>query len=294
MWNRGYIDQQEILRFEEIHRIVRLFAECGVSKVRLTGGEPLLRRNIAVLVKRLAGTDGIEELTLTTNGVLLEQMADELKAAGLRRINISVDSVERGNYQLVTGFDLLEKVTRGIYKAIAVGLGPVKINAVVLRGMNESQIPALAQISLYLPVLVRFVEYCPTNEYTRPAGDYVPNSEVRKIIERKFGHLSNFLAGDAGGPALYFKIRNSAGAIGFINGRSSIFCQQCNRLRLTSDGKIKPCLYSTHHYDLKELIRSGAGDQQLRELLKKVIEEKPKYTKLNSFAEEFSMREVGG
>jgi cyclic pyranopterin phosphate synthase len=290
----GYIDQQQILRFEEIHRIVRLFAECGVNKVRLTGGEPLLRRNIAVLVKKLAGTAGIEELTLTTNGVLLEQMANELKAAGLRRINISVDSVERETYQLITGFDLLQKVTRGIYKAIAVGLGPVKINAVVLRGMNESQILALGQISLYLPVLVRFVEYCPTNEYTRPAGDYVPNSEVRKIIERRFGRLSNYLTGDAGGPALYFKIRQSAGAIGFINGRSSIFCQQCNRLRLTSDGKIRPCLYSTHHYDLRELIRSGAGDQQLQELLKMVIKEKPKYTKLNSFTEEFSMREVGG
>jgi cyclic pyranopterin phosphate synthase len=141
---------------------------------------------------------------------------------------------------------------------------------------------------------VRFIEYCPTSKYTKPASDYVPNSEVRKIIEHKFGQLSPVLVGDIDGPALYFRLRNSAGTIGFISGRSSIFCQKCNRLRLTSDGKISPCLYSAHHYDVKKLIRAGAGDQVVLDLLKKILHEKSGFTKLNSPAPEFSMQNIGG
>ncbi|MHC4596327.1 MAG: GTP 3',8-cyclase MoaA, partial [Planctomycetota bacterium] len=177
-----FIERKEILRFEEIHRIVRLFVGCGIRKVRLTGGEPLVRKNIVHLVRELADIAGIEELALTTNGVLLEPIAAELKDAGLQRVNISVDSAERESYKHITGFDLLSRVTKGIYKAIAVGLTPVKINTVILRGINESQIPALAHMSAYLPLAVRFIEYCPTSKYTKPASDYVPNSEVRKII----------------------------------------------------------------------------------------------------------------
>lgn len=154
----GYIEHREILSFEEIHRISRLFVHCGIQSVRLTGGEPLVRRNIVHLVQKITATTGINEVTLTTNGVLLEPMAAELKDAGLSRVNVSVDSAERECYQRITGFDLLEKVTRGIYRAIEVGLKPLKINAVILKGINESQIPALARISLYLPVAVRFIE----------------------------------------------------------------------------------------------------------------------------------------
>ncbi|MFQ6034420.1 MAG: GTP 3',8-cyclase MoaA [Sedimentisphaerales bacterium] len=288
-----FIEHKEILRFEEIYRIVRLFVECGIRKVRLTGGEPLVRRNIVQLVQTLAAIP-LDDLALTTNGVLLERMAEELKAAGLKRVNISVDSAERESYRQITGFDLLPKVTKGIYKAIKVGLMPVKTNSVIIRDINVCQILSLAQMSIYLPVMVRFIEYCPACKHTKPAKYYVPNSEVREIIERKFGPLSNLLAGGTNGPALYFKIRNSAGAIGFINGRSSVFCHSCNRLRLTSDGKLKPCLYSAHHYDLKKLIRSDATDGQILALLKKIIAEKSRFTKLNSFRDEFSMRKVGG
>lgn len=288
------IERKEILRLEEIHRIVRLFVRCGIRKVRLTGGEPLVRKNIVHLVRQLANIVGIEELALTTNGVLLEPVAAQLKDAGLQRVNVSVDSAERESYKHITGFDLLPRVTKSIYKAVAVGLSPVKINTVILRGINESQIPALAHMSAYLPLAVRFIEYCPTSKYTKPASAYVPNSEVRKIIERKFGPLSPALIGDIDGPALYFKLRNSTGAIGFINGRSSVFCQKCNRLRLTSDGKVSPCLYSAHHYDVKKLIRAGASDQEVLDLLKKILHEKSRYTKLNSPAPEFSMQKIGG
>ena len=287
-------DRKEILRFEEIHRLVGLFAECGIKKVRLTGGEPLVRKNIIRLVRKLASISGIEELALTTNGVLLEPIAAELKDAGLKRVNISLCSVERECYRQITGFNLLSKVADGIYKAMEVGLTPVKINSVVIKGINVSQIPALVEMSVYLPVLVRFIEYCPTSRYTKPASYYVPNSEVRKIIERRFGPLSSVVVGNGNGPALYFKVEGSTGAIGFISGRSSIFCRQCNRLRLTSDGKVKPCLYSAHCYDLKKLIRSGNSDEAVLDIMRKILREKNNYTRLNSSVQDFSMQNIGG
>jgi cyclic pyranopterin phosphate synthase len=151
-----FIERKEILRLEEIYRIVRFFVECGIRKVRLTGGEPLVRKNIVYLVKKLAGIEEIEELTLTTNGILLEPLAAELKNAGLQRVNISVDSAESQSYKEITGFDLLPKVTKGIYKALEVGLKPVKINSVIIKGINVSQILPLAQMSVYLPVVVKF------------------------------------------------------------------------------------------------------------------------------------------
>lgn len=289
-----FIPRKEILMFEEIHRIAGLFAQCGITKIRLTGGEPLVRTNIVQLVWQLARLRGIDELTLTTNGVLLEPMAAELKAAGLKRVNVSMDSVGKENYKQITGFDLFENVTRGIYKALAVGLKPVKINSVIIKGVNVSQIPTLAWMSVELPIAVRFIEYCPTVRQTRPASDYVPNSEVRRIIEHRFGPLTSTLPASGNGPALYFKIADSAGCIGFINGRSGAFCRSCNRLRLTSDGKVRPCLYSAHSYDLKQMIRSGSSDKDVMNLLQKIISEKKSFTKLNSFTEEFCMRDVGG
>jgi cyclic pyranopterin phosphate synthase len=173
-------------------------------------------------------------------------------------------------------------------------LQPVKTNAVILRGINHSQIVALAGMSIDLPVTVRFIEYCPTSNYTKPAGDYMPYSEIREIIERAFGPLSDAVIKQGSGPALYFKIRNSAGAIGFITGRSMMFCQSCNRIRLTSDGRIKPCLYSSHDYDVKQFVRGGASDDQVRNLLTKIIACKHTFTRLNASAKEFSMRKVGG
>jgi len=288
------IENKEVLRFEEIHRIVRLFVECGIRKIRLTGGEPLVRKNIVHLVRGLAGIKGVEELALTTNGVLLEPVAAQLKAAGLKQVNVSVDSAERKNYKQITGFDFLSRVRRGICRAIEAGLAPVKINSVIIRGINESQIPALARMSISLPVMVRFIEYCPTSKYTKLARDYVSSAEVRAILERKFGLLSDILVDGANGPALYLRIRDSAGIIGFISGRSSTFCHRCNRLRLTSDGKIRPCLYTAYYDDVTKLIRSGAGDQHVRDLFKTIAAEKSHYTRLNPPLEEFSMQSIGG
>jgi cyclic pyranopterin phosphate synthase len=228
--------------------------------------------------------------------VLLENLAESLKSAGLQRINISIDSVDRDSYQLITGFDLLAKVTKGIHKAIEAGLRPVKINSVIIKDFNDNseQILALAEMSIHLPLTVRFIEYCPTGKCANPVSDYVPNKDVRRIIEHKYGPLSNFVEEHNYGPALNFKIKGSVGAIGFISGRSSTFCSSCSRLRLTSDGKIMPCLYSAHTYNLKKLIRSGACDSVILDLLERIISEKGGYTKMNSLKECFSMCEVGG
>jgi cyclic pyranopterin phosphate synthase len=254
----------------------------------------LIRKNIVYLIEKLSGIKGIKELSLTTNGVLLEEMAQDLKDAGLHRINISIDSIEPQIYKEVAGFDLLPKVIKSIYKALKVGLNPVKINSVIIKDINISQILPLARMSVSLPVAVRFIEYCPTNKYAKVAGDYVPTREIRKIIESNFGHLSPVVTGRGSGPASYFKIKNSMGFLGFISSRSSIFCNSCNRLRLTSDGKVKPCLYSLKYYDIKKLIRADAGDEDLLQLMKKILYEKGNFTKLTSPKRRFSMQKIGG
>ncbi len=289
-----FLKRQEILSLEEIERIARLLAKCGIRKIRLTGGEPLIRKNLTYLVEKLAGIKEIEELTLTTNGVLLESLAAELKDAGLQRVNISVDSAESQTYKEITGFDFLSRATKGIYKALEVGLTPVKINSVIIKGLNVSQILPLAQMSIRMPITVRFIEYCPTSKYTRPASDYVPTQEVYEMIQQKFGALAPVCSAGINGPASYFRIRNSAGTIGFISGRSSLFCQSCNRLRLTSDGMIKPCLYSPQSYDIKKIIRANVCDEDVLKLLKKILNEKNNHTKLTSPAKEFHMQKIGG
>jgi cyclic pyranopterin phosphate synthase len=290
------IEHEDILGFEEMLRIVRLFVECGIKKLRLTGGEPLLRRDIIRLVRELAAIAGVEDLSITTNGVFLESLATELKAAGLQRINISIDSIERKTYEKITGFNPLPEVLRGIHSAIGAGLSPVKINCVIIKGLNDSeeQITALSGMSISLPVSVRFIEYYPTNNSTRPATDYVPNAAVRAVIERKYGPLPRTAISIGNGPAEYFKVPGSAGTIGFISGRSSNFCRSCNRLRLTSDGKVMPCLYSARSYDLKRLISSGQSEKAIRDFLSRIIAEKANYTKYSSLKEEFSMCKVGG
>jgi cyclic pyranopterin phosphate synthase len=289
-----FLRREEILRLEEIERIGRLLTKCGIRKIRLTGGEPLIRKNITYLIEKLAGIKEIEELTLTTNGVLLESLAAEFKDAGLQRVNISVDSADSQTYKEIAGFDFLPRVTKGIYKALEVGLTPVKINSVIIKGLNVSQILPLAQMSIRMPVAVRFIEYCPTSKYTRPASDYVPTHEVYERIKQEFGTLVPVCFAGNNGPASYFRIQNSAGTIGFISGRSSSFCQSCNRLRLTSDGRIKPCLYSPQSYDIKKIIRANVCDEDILKLLKRILHGKSGYTRLSSPAKEFYMQKIGG
>ncbi len=292
--DHGLRERAGILDFDEIHRVVRLCAECGIRKVRLTGGEPLMCRNIADLVHRLAAVAGIEDLSLTTNGVSLGPMAVPLKAAGLKRVNISLDAVDRQCYRRMTGFDLLPQVLEGLHRALEAGLTPVRLNCVVMRGRNLSQVIPLAEMALRLPVSVRFIEYCPTSRVTGRADDYVPNAEVRQIIEAHFGRLQSAAVPSSGGPAVYFTTPDAAGAIGFISGRSSVFCDNCSRLRLSSDGKIKPCLHADQSYDVRKLLRSGASDETIRELIQEILREKSCYTRITSTAQDFLMQSIGG
>ena len=282
------------LSTDEIVRVVGLCTRCGIRRVRLTGGEPLLREDIVELVRRLAGIAGVEDLSMTTNGVHLASMAAGLKEAGLKRVNISLDAMDRECYRRIAGADVLSRVIEGLHKAIEIGLSPVRVNCVVIRDVNLSQVEALAEMSLRLPVAVRFIEYCPTTRLTGSADCYVPNSEVRAIIESRFGSLSDLVVPDSGGPATYFRIENATGAVGFISGRSSVFCQHCTRLRLSSDGKIKPCLYAARCYSVKRLLQAGADDEALLRLLRKGLREKSRYTKLNATAGEFLMQQIGG
>ena len=223
-------------------------------------------------------------------------MAEGLKAAGLHRINISVDSLNRDIYRTITGFDLLGNVTKGIQKAIETGLNPVKINSVIVKGVNGSkeEIIPLAKMSVDLPVVVRFVEYYPTSKYSTLDKGFVPNIEIRKIIEHEYGPIDDTSEIKGYGPADYFKIKNSLGAIGFINGRSSMFCGKCNRLRLSSDGKLKPCLYSGKQYDIKELLSNSTSEENILSTLRNIIREKRDYNKKTIPLEEFSMQSIGG
>jgi cyclic pyranopterin phosphate synthase len=288
------IGREDALGIDEICRVVELFARCGIRKVRLTGGEPLLREDIVDLVRALAAVRGVEDLAVTTNGVLLASMVADLKDAGLKRVNISLDALDHECYKQIAGEDELAQVLAGVHKAIGVDLMPVRINCVVMRDVNLSQVEALAGLSVQLPVAVRFIEYCPTTKLTGPASCYVPNREVRGIIESRFGPLSDVVLPCTGGPAAYFAIAGAAGAVGFISGRSFMFCRRCTRLRLTSDGKIRPCLYAGRDYDVGQLLRDGADDETILHLLRTALREKSRYTKVSSTAGDFLMQHVGG
>lgn len=290
----GCVADRDVLSFDEIHRLVRLCAKCGIARVRLTGGEPLVRENIVELVRRLAGISGIEDLSLTTNGVLLGRLAAELKNAGVARVNVSLDAAEDACYRRLTGSDVLPRVMSGIHKAVEVGLNPVRLNCVVLRGMNLAQVPSLAAMSLQRPVSVRFIEYYPTGGSRGLSDWFVPNREVRGLIESRCGSLLPVAAANASGPARYFRAAGAIGCIGFISGRSSTFCAQCSRLRLTSDGKFRPCLYSAQCNDVKRLLRSGASDEMLLDLIEAVLEAKGRYTKSGHPVRDFSMQHIGG
>jgi cyclic pyranopterin phosphate synthase len=288
------VDPDDVLTLDEICRVARLASACGIRKVRLTGGEPLLREDLVPLVRRVARIHGIDEVTMTTNGTLLDPAAQDLKDAGLRRVNISLNSAGHRCYAQMTGSDLLARVLKGIHKALEVGLAPVRLNCVVMREKNLSEVPALARMSLLLPLSIRFIEYCPTSPVAPPASAAVPTAEVRRIIESHLGPLSGVVVPEANGPAVYFKAHGAAGTLGFISGRSSTFCHRCNRLRLTSDGQVRPCLYSDRSYDLRPLLRGRASDPAILGLLSTVLREKPLYTRETASAVDFSMQRIGG
>jgi cyclic pyranopterin phosphate synthase len=265
---------RDILTYEEIIRIVRIAVSFGVKKIRLTGGEPLTRKNITYLISSLNAIDGIENISLTTNGVLLEKYAEEIARAGLNRVNVSLDSLRTEKYADVTRGGDIGSVLRGIEKAERAGLTPVKINMVVIRGFNDDEIEDFARITLERSYQVRFIEFMPVGakEIWSPEK-YVPINEIKSIVERVAPLIPIRIR--KSGPARYYRFDGAAGVVGFINAISHQFCNECNRLRLTADGKLKPCLFSETEIDLKTVLRSSASDSEIERLLKLAIEMKP-------------------
>lgn len=265
----------ETLEDEEILRLVSVAAELGISKVRVTGGEPLLRPRIAGLVKRLAVLPGIEEVSLSTNGLLLSRLAMELRAAGLRRINVSLDTLDPGRFREITRFGRLDDVLEGVQRALDAGFSPLKINVVVMRGINDGEIPDFAGLVRRMPLHVRFIELMPiglTGFFSKER--WLPLGEIKA----RCGEIEPLGPEDSpegSGPAVYFRPRGALGTVGFIGALSCNFCGRCNRLRLTARGRLMPCLASDAGLDLKEPLRSGADDGDIAGLIRRVVAGKP-------------------
>ena len=290
------ITHKEILSYEEIVRIAAIAVSLGVKKIRITGGEPLARKNITHLIFSLCALKGIEDISLTTNGILLEKYADDLARAGLNRINISLDSLKQERYRDITRGGGIEDVLKGIEKAGQAGLIPIKINMVPIKGYNIDEIEEFAKITLTKPYQIRFIEFMPIGFIELWSPDkYVPINEIKSIVE-KIGTLLPVKMKKSG-PAEYFKFEGAPGVIGFINAISHRFCEECNRLRLTADGKLRPCLFSETEIDLKTPIRSGAPDSEIERLLRLSIEVKPEGHNLNCTKEFNALRtmsKIGG
>ncbi len=273
------IEHKEILRYEEIIRILKIAADMGVKKIRLTGGEPLVRRDLPHLIRMITEIEGIKDLSLTTNGILLEQYADSLVRAGLDRVNVSLDSLRPDRYKEITRGGDIDAVLRGIKAAEKAGLGPIKINMVPIRGINEDEIMDFASMTLESPYQVRFIEFMPFGipDVWKPER-FIPSEEIRTIVESR-GTLTPVTLKKSG-PARYFRLDGAAGVIGFISPLSNHFCGECNRLRLTADGKLRPCLFSETEIDLKTALRNGAPDEEIERLIRLSIEVKPKGHKM--------------
>ncbi|HEY9086997.1 MAG TPA: GTP 3',8-cyclase MoaA [Anaerolineaceae bacterium] len=270
-------DHTQMLRYEEIAEIVRVAAGEGVREVRLTGGEPLVRRDLPLLVRMIAAIPGIEDLSLTTNGLLLDRMAAELAAAGLTRLNVSLDTLNPQRFQRITRGGDLERVLDGLAAATEAGLDPVKINMVVMRGVNDDEIEAMARLTLSRPWQVRFIELMPLSNQA-PWGEGFPAPEtmffsVQEMLEQ-LARLGLRATGEkvGSGPAREYRLDGALGAIGFISPLGQSFCADCNRLRLTADGHLRPCLMSDVEVPLLSALRSG---QPLLPLLRQAAQIKP-------------------
>jgi cyclic pyranopterin phosphate synthase len=263
----------ELLTYEEIAMVVHMAAELGISKVRISGGEPLVRLGLANLVEMLAGIDGIDEVSMTTNAVLLAGHAAELKGAGLSRVNVSMDSLNRRTFERITGFDRLAEVLEGIEQARKAKLEPVKINVVVMRGVNDEELLDFALQSRE-GWHVRFIELMPLVSRGREALQFMPASEMSERIS-SLGDLEPCSAPTGVGPAKYYRLAGAEGTIGFITPVSEHFCFRCNRLRLTADGKLLPCLLSDQEVDLKTTLRSGGSPEAIKRLILEAIASKP-------------------
>ena len=291
---------EDILSYEEIETLVRAAAELGIGKVRLTGGEPLVRLGLVDLVDMLARIPGVDDLAMTTNGILLARYAQELAEAGLQRVNVSLDTLRPERFQHITRWGRLEDVLAGMEAARTAGLTPIKINTVVIRDMNEDEAVAFARKTVEEEWNVRFIEMMPVGNGVMAAGGWrervVTAQEIRRQIAAALGELEPAKMGVGNGPARYYRLPGAKGTVGFITPISEHFCYQCNRLRLTADGQLRPCLLSDQEIDLRTPLRRGAGVEEIKALLLKGIDNKPMQHHLDEcqLPEKRAMSEIGG
>jgi cyclic pyranopterin phosphate synthase len=292
-----WLERSEVLSFEEIERLVGILAAMGVEEVRLTGGEPLVRRDLPELVRRLAVLPGVNDLSLTTNGILLDKLAGPLVEAGLNRFNVSLDSLSHVRFAEITRRDALDRVLAGLeelerYPQAA----PIKINCVAMRGFTEVEVPALAELARRKPYVVRFIEFMPLDaDGSWRNEEVLTGAEIRAIVEERWP-LEEIPA-KPGSTSRRFRFADGAGELGFIDPVSEPFCSSCDRIRLTADGQLRTCLFSRREWPLKEPLRAGASDDEIAALIREAILHKELKHRINEdgfLPASRSMSQIGG
>jgi GTP 3',8-cyclase len=292
-----WLPREEILDYEEIERLVRIMAAMGVEEVRLTGGEPLVRRELPTLVRLLADVPGVNDLSLTTNGILLDRLAGPLVEAGLRRLNVSLDSLSHVRFAEITRRDALDRVLAGLEEAERhPQLRPIKVNCVAVRGFTEEEVPALAELARRKPYVVRFIEFMPLDaDEAWREDDVLSGAEIRGLIEACWPLVE--IAAKPSSTARRFRFADGAGEIGFVNPVSEPFCSSCDRIRLTADGQLRTCLFSRREWDLKTPLRDGSSDEQIESLIRWAVRHKELKHKINEpgfVRASRSMSQIGG
>jgi GTP 3',8-cyclase len=292
-----WLPREEILDYEEIARLVRIMGAMGVEEVRLTGGEPLARRNLPALVGQLAGIPGVNDLSLTTNGVLLDRFAAPLVEAGLKRLNVSLDSLSHVRFAEITRRDALDRVLAGLEEAERYAeLRPIKVNCVAIRGFTEEEVPALAELARRRPYVVRFIEFMPLDaDEAWREDDVLTGGEIRALIEERWPLVE--IPAKPSSTARRFRFADGAGEIGFVNPVSEPFCSSCDRIRLTADGQLRTCLFSRREWDLKKPLRDGSSDEEVEALIRWAVRHKELKHKINEpgfVRASRSMSQIGG
>jgi cyclic pyranopterin phosphate synthase len=290
------LTHDDILRYEEILRLVRIGAGLGLSKVRITGGEPLARKGVYEFLHQLTAVKGLKDVSLTTNGVFLKDNLEKIQSAGIKRINISLDSLKRDKITRITGRDVFENVWGAILKAHEMGFYPIKLNMVAMKGINDDELVEFAKLSLKYPFHIRFIEYMPIGNTRVGSGQQLLATEIQKELET-VAPLEAIESSTHLGPAVRYRYKDAPGEIGLIRPISQHFCSTCNRLRLTASGQLRVCLLSDLQVDLKTAIRQGLLDEDLRELFLKAVRLKPMSHKLNEDCSEpvaSQMSAIGG
>lgn len=272
----SFVPHEEVLSYEEILRLVRISVQAGIRKVRLTGGEPLVRKGLIPFLEDLSSTEGLDEITLTTNGVLLEEHAEAIRKCGICRLNISLDSLRPERFRNITRRDCYDRTLAGIRAAERAGFDPIKINVVAMRGVNDDELVDFARLTLGKPYHIRYIEFMPIGKSNGwDPGRFIPTEEIFQRIQL-LGKLKPMPNHRLDGPASRYKIEGAVGEIGFISALSNHFCDRCNRLRMTADGHLRGCLFADSEIDIKTPLREGCSDSFLLDLVRLAIRNKPK------------------